>query len=102
MKFSIEIENFKRAIGFRGRLPLPYPPLLGLSLDCDGPFLQKEVKELQRSGGVAAIVCDTTENTVRQGGCLGQVKKISSEIEFFQARSPTISNEIQFFLSLAP
>ena len=41
---------------------LPLQQLEGLSLDCDGPFLRKEV-------GVAAIVCDTTENRVRQGSC---------------------------------
>ena len=39
------------------------PPLLGLSLDCARPV------SLERSGGVAAIVCDTTGNTVRQGYC---------------------------------
>ena len=50
------------AIGFRGKLFLRYP-LKGLSLDCNRPFLKKEV------GGVAAIVCDTTGNTVRQGYC---------------------------------
>ena len=37
-------------------------PLLGLSLDCDRPFLG-------RSGGVAAMVCDDTGNAVRQGYC---------------------------------
>ena len=35
------------------------PPLLGLPLDCGGPFFK------ERSGGV----CDTTGNTVRQGYC---------------------------------
>ena len=30
-------------------------PLLGVSSECDGPFFK------ERSGGVAAIVCDTTE-----------------------------------------
>ena len=40
------------------------PPLQALlSLDCDRPFLT------ERSGGVATIVCDTTENAVRQGLC---------------------------------
>ena len=52
------------AMGIRGKLLLRYP-LVGLSLDCDRPLLQKEVL----SRGVAAIVCDTTENTVRQGYC---------------------------------
>ena len=37
------------------------PPFQGLSLDCDRPFF------MERRGGVEAIVCDTTENTVRQG-----------------------------------
>ena len=31
------------AIGFRRKLFLRYPPLLGLSLDCDRPFVPKEV-----------------------------------------------------------
>ena len=31
------------AIGFRGKVFLRYPPLHGLSLDCDGHLLQKEV-----------------------------------------------------------
>ena len=31
------------AIGFRGKLFLPYPSLQGLSLGCDRPFLWKEV-----------------------------------------------------------
>ena len=31
------------AIGFRSKLFLRYPPLLGLSLDCVRPFLRKEV-----------------------------------------------------------
>ena len=35
------------------------PPLFGLSLDCDRLAIFME-----RSGGVAAIVCDTTGNTV--------------------------------------
>ena len=37
------------------------PPLLSLSLDCDGPSFK------ERSGGVAVIVCDATGNTVQQG-----------------------------------
>ena len=39
------------------------PSLQGLSLDCDRNILT------ERSWGVAAIVCDTKENTVRQGSC---------------------------------
>ena len=31
------------AIGFRGKLSSAIPPLLGLSLDCNRPFLRKEV-----------------------------------------------------------
>ena len=50
-------------IGFRGKIFLRYPLLLGLSLDCDRPLLRKEV------GGVAVIVCDTTGNAVQQGYC---------------------------------
>ena len=50
------------AIGFRGELCCDVPPQ-GLSLDCDRPFF------MERSGGVAAIVCDTTENTVRKEYC---------------------------------
>ena len=42
---------------------LAIPPLLGLSSDCNRPFFT------ERSGGVAAIVCDATGNTVRQGYC---------------------------------
>ena len=41
------------------------PPLLGLSLDCDRPFLDGKKWEYS----LAAIVCDTTGNTVRQGYC---------------------------------
>ena len=44
--------------GLQGQAFSAIPPLLGLSLDCDGPLLRK-----------AAIVCDTTECTVRQGYC---------------------------------
>ena len=71
-------------MGFRGKLFLRYPPLLGLPLDRDRPFQNK-----QRSGGVAAIVCDTTGNTVRQGYCytclaiggyFGQVTKMSCSL----------------------
>ena len=51
-------------IGFRAKLFLRDTPLLGLSWDCDRSFLGRK-----RSGGVAAIVCDTTANTVRQGYC---------------------------------
>ena len=50
------------AIGFRGKLFLRYPfprPVFGLR----HPFFK------ERSGGVAAIVCDTTGSTVRQGYC---------------------------------
>ena len=50
------------AIGFRGMLLCDAPlvrPVFGLR--------QAIFKE--RSGGVAAIVCDTTGNTVRQGYC---------------------------------
>ena len=50
------------AIGFRGKSFLRYPllrPVFGLQ--------QAIFKE--RSGCVAAIVCDTTRNTVRQGYC---------------------------------
>ena len=52
------------AIGFRGKLfrDMPPPrPAFGLQLAI---FMQK-------SGWVAAIACDTTENTVRQGSCDG-------------------------------
>ena len=53
------------ATGFRGKLFLRYrPPLQGLPLDWDRPFFLTE-----RSGGVAAIVCDTRENAVQQGYC---------------------------------
>ena len=38
------------------------PPVQGLSLNCDTTFFTEEV-----GGDVAAIVCDITENTVRQG-----------------------------------
>ena len=50
------------AIGFRGKLFLRHPfpkPVFGLQY----AFFK------ERSGGVAAIVCDTTGNTVRQGYC---------------------------------
>ena len=50
------------AIGFRGKLFLRYPlvrPAFGL----------RWAFSKERSGGVAAIVCDTTGNTVRQGYC---------------------------------
>ena len=39
------------------------PPLQGLSLVCDRPSLRKEVR------GVAAIVCDAIDKTVRQRYC---------------------------------
>ena len=52
------------AIGFRGKL--------SLSLRCPPPrpvFGLRYAISAERSGGVAAIACDTTENTVRQGCC---------------------------------
>ena len=50
------------AIGFRGRLCLRYPPCQVCLLIAIGHFAE-------RSGGVAAIACDTIGNTVRQGYC---------------------------------
>ena len=50
------------AIGLRGKLFLRYPlvrPVFGL----------RQAIFTERSGGVAAIACDTTGNTVRQGYC---------------------------------
>ena len=48
------------AIGFKDKLFLRYPPCLACLWIAIGHFKE-------RSGGVAAIVCDTTGNTVRQG-----------------------------------
>ena len=50
------------AIGFRGKPFLRYPPCSVCLWTAIGHFAE-------RSGGVAAIVCDTTGNTVRQGYC---------------------------------
>ena len=50
------------AIGFRGKFFLQYP--LARSV-----FGLRSAIFKERSGGVAAIVCDTTGNTVRQGYC---------------------------------
>ena len=45
------------------------PPLNGLTLDCNRPFAE-------RRGGVAAIVCDATDNTVRHV-CKGRATGVS-------------------------
>ena len=72
LKFSISLENFKILKFFS------LWALRELSLDCDRPFLRKEV-------GVAATVCNNPRNTVRQGysyaclvigGVFGRVTKM--------------------------
>ena len=49
-------------IGFRGKLFLRYPLVRSV-------FGLRYAICMERSGGVAAIVCDTTGNAVRQGYC---------------------------------
>ena len=46
---------------------------------------------MERSGGVAAIVCDATENTVRHGscdGCLANVGQVTRRFPEFRAHLP--------------
>ena len=52
------------AIGLRGKLFLQYPPSEACLWIATGHFVE-------RSGGVAAIVCDAADNIVRQGLCDG-------------------------------